>query len=122
MISKMDKNADRVVRHARVRKKVSGTHERPRFDVYRSNQHIYVQIIDDLDGKTLVAASTVEKEIAAEVKGKKKSEAAKIVGAAAAKKALAAGITEVVFDRGGFIYTGRVAAVADGAREAGLKF
>lgn len=122
MISKMDKNADRVVRHARVRKKVSGTHERPRFDVYRSNHHIYVQIIDDLDGKTLVAASTVEKEIAAEVKGKKKSEAAKIVGAAAAKKALAAGITEVVFDRGGYIYTGRVAAVADGAREAGLKF
>ena len=122
MISKMDKNADRVVRHARVRKKVSGTHERPRFDVYRSNQHIYVQIIDDLDGKTLVAASTVEKEIAAEVKGKKKTEAAKIVGAAAAKKALAAGITEVVFDRGGYIYTGRVAAVADGAREAGVKF
>ena len=122
MISKMDKNADRVVRHARVRKKVSGTHERPRFDVYRSNQHIYVQIIDDLDGKTLVAASTVEKEIAAVVKGKKKTEAAKIVGAAAAKKALAAGITEVVFDRGGYIYTGRVAAVADGAREAGLKF
>ena len=122
MISKMDKNADRVVRHARVRKKVSGTHERPRFDVSRSNQHIYVQIIDDLDGKTLVAASTVEKEIAAEVKGKKKTEAAKIVGAAAAKKALAAGITEVVFDRGGYIYTGRVAAVADGAREAGLKF
>ena len=122
MISKMDKNADRVVRHARVRKKVSGTHERPRFDVYRSNQHIYVQIIDDLDGKTLVAASTVEKEIAAEVKGKKKTEAAKIVGAAAAKKALAAGITEVVFDRGGYIYTGRVAAVADGARETGLKF
>lgn len=122
MISKMDKNGDRVVRHARVRKKVSGTHERPRFDVYRSNQHIYVQIIDDLDGKTLVAASTVEKEIAAEVKGKKKTEAAKIVGAAAAKKALAAGITEVVFDRGGYIYTGRVAAVADGAREAGLKF
>ena len=122
MISKMDKNADRVVRHARVRKKVSGTHERPRFDVYRSNQHIYVQIIDELDGKTLVAASTVEKEIAAEVKGKKKTEAAKIVGAAAAKKALAAGITEVVFDRGGYIYTGRVAAVADGAREAGLKF
>ena len=122
MSRKMDKNADRVVRHARVRKKVSGTHERPRFDVYRSNQHIYVQIIDDLDGKTLVAASTVEKEIAAEVKGKKKTEAAKIVGAAAAKKALAAGITEVVFDRGGYIYTGRVAAVADGAREAGLKF
>lgn len=122
MINKMDKNADRVVRHARVRKKVSGTHERPRFDVYRSNQHIYVQIIDDLDGKTLVAASTVEKEIAAEVKGKKKTEAAKIVGAAAAKKALVAGITEVVFDRGGYIYTGRVAAVADGAREAGLKF
>ena len=122
MISKMDKNADRVVRHARVRKKVSGTHERPRFDVYRSNQHIYVQIIDDLDGKTLVAASTVEKEIAAEVKGKKKTEAAKIVGKVIAERAKEKGIEAVVFDRGGYIYTGRVAAVADGAREAGLKF
>lgn len=122
MISKLDKNTDRLARHARVRKKIGGTAERPRFDVYRSNMHIYVQAIDDVAGKTLAAASTVEKEIGKMVEGKSKTEAAKIVGAEAAKRAIAAGITEVVFDRGGYIYTGRVAAVADGAREAGLKF
>ena len=122
MISKLDKNTDRLARHARVRKKIGGTAERPRFDVYRSNMHIYVQVIDDVAGKTLAAASTVEKEIGKMVEGKRKPEAAKIVGAEAAKRAIAAGITEVVFDRGGYIYTGRVAAVADGAREAGLKF
>ena len=122
MISKLDKNTDRLARHARVRKKIGGTAERPRFDVYRRNMHIYVQVIDDVAGKTLAAASTVEKEIGKMVEGKSKTEAAKIVGAEAAKRAIAAGITEVVFDRGGYIYTGRVAAVADGAREAGLKF
>lgn len=122
MISKLDKNTDRLARHARVRKKIGGTAERTRFDVYRSNMHIYVQVIDDVAGKTLAAASTVEKEIGKMVEGKSKTEAAKIVGAEAAKRAIAAGITEVVFDRGGYIYTGRVAAVADGAREAGLKF
>ena len=122
MISKLDKNTDRLARHARVRKKIGGTAERPRFDVYRSNMHIYVQVIDDVAGKTLAAASTVEKEIGKMVEGKSKTEAAKIVGAEDAKRAIAAGITEVVFDRGGYIYTGRVAAVADGAREAGLKF
>lgn len=122
MISKLDKNTDRLARHARVRKKIGGTAERPRFDVYRSNMHIYVQVIDDVAGKTLAAASTVEKEIGKMVEGKSKTEAAKIVGAETAKRAIAAGITEVVFDRGGYIYTGRVAAVADGAREAGLKF
>ena len=122
MISKLDKNTDRLARHARVRKKIGGTAERPRFDVYRSNMHIYVQVIDDVAGKTLAAASTVEKEIGKMVEGKSKTEAAKIVGAEAAKRAIAAGITEVVFDRGGYSYTGRVAAVADGAREAGLKF
>lgn len=122
MISKLDKNTDRLARHARVRKKIGGTAERPRFDVYRSNMHIYVQVIDDVAGKTLAAASTVEKEIGKMVEGKSKTAAAKIVGAEAAKRAIAAGITEVVFDRGGYIYTGRVAAVADGAREAGLKF
>ena len=122
MISKLDKNTDRLARHARVRKKIGGTAERPRFDVYRSNMHIYVQVIDDVAGKTLAAASTVEKEIGKMVEGKSKTEAAKTVGAEAAKRAIAAGITEVVFDRGGYIYTGRVAAVADGAREAGLKF
>ena len=122
MIGKIDKNADRVIRHIRVRTKVSGTALRPRFDVYRSSKHIYVQVIDDTVGNTLVAASTVEKEIAAMVEGKTKVEAAKIVGAEAAKRAIAKGITQVVFDRGGFIYTGRVEAVADGAREAGLQF
>ena len=109
-------------RHLRLRNKVQGTAERPRMAVYVSNRYIYVQVIDDVAGKTLAAASTVEKEIGKMVEGKSKTEAAKIVGAEAAKRAIAAGITEVVFDRGGYIYTGRVAAVADGAREAGLKF
>lgn len=122
MITKIDKNTDRLARHARVRKKISGTPDRPRFCVYRSNAHIYVQVIDDVAGKTLVSASTVEKEIGKKVEKLNKTEAAKFVGAEAAKRAVAAGITEVVFDRGGYIYTGRVAAVADGAREAGLKF
>ena len=122
MISKLDKNTDRLARHARVRKKIGGTAERPRFDVYRSNMHIYVQVIDDVAGKTLAAASTVEKEIGKMVEGKSKTEAAKIVGAEAAKRAIAAGITEVVFDRGGYRYMGRVEELAKGAREAGLDF
>ncbi len=122
MITKLDKNADRVVRHARVRKKISGTPDAPRMDVYRSTAHIYVQIIDDTTGNTLVACSTVEKAIAEMVAGKTKVEAAKIVGEEAAKRAIAKGITAVVFDRGGYIYTGRVQAVADGARAGGLKF
>lgn len=122
MITKKDKNTDRLARHARVRKKVSGTAERPRFSVYRSNAHIYVQVIDDVAGRTLASASTVEKELGAKVKDMSKSEAAAVVGEAAAKRALEAGITEVVFDRGGYIYTGRVESVADGARKAGLKF
>jgi len=122
MISKIDKNADRVKRHARVRAKISGTPERPRLSVYRSLVHIYAQIIDDVAGNTLVAASTLEKDIAKLVEGKTKTEAAKIVGAELAKKALAKGIDTVVFDRGGYIYTGRVSSLADGAREAGLKF
>ena len=122
MISKIDKNAVRVGRHNRMRNKISGTAERPRFAVYRSDKHIYVQIIDDVNGCTLAAASTVEKEIKAAIDGKTKTEAAKIVGEFAAKRAIAKGIDEVVFDRGGYIYTGRVASVADGAREAGLKF
>ena len=122
MISKIDKNADRVKRHARVRAKISGTPERPRLSVYRSLVHIYAQIIDDVAGNTLVAASTLEKDIAKLVEGKTKTEAAKIVGAELAKKALAKGIDTVVFDRGGYIYTGRISSLADGAREAGLKF
>ena len=122
MISKKDKNADRVQRHARVRKKITGTAEMPRFNVYRSLNHIYVQVIDDVKGVTLVSASTMEKAVKEQIKDMTKTEAAKVVGAAAAKKALAAGIATVVFDRGGYIYTGRVKGVADGAREAGLKF
>jgi large subunit ribosomal protein L18 len=122
MISKPDKNAIRVKRHERMRFKLSGTPERPRLNVYRSLNHIYTQIIDDVNGVTIVAASTVEKEIAAKVEGKTKTEAAKIVGKAVAERALEKGIKAVVFDRGGYIYTGRVQAIADGAREAGLEF
>lgn len=122
MITKKDKNADRIIRHARVRKKVSGTAQRPRLSVYRSTNHIYAQIIDDVKGNTLCAASTLEKDIVAQVADVTKSEAAKIVGASVAQKALALGIKEVVFDRGGYLYTGRVEALANGAREAGLEF
>ena len=122
MISKINKNAIRQKRHIRVRGKISGTAETPRFNVYRSTKHLRVQIIDDVKGATLVACSTVEKEIAKLVEGKTKVEAAKIVGQEAAKRAIAAGIKKVVYDRGGYIYTGRVAAIAEGAREAGLEF
>ena len=122
MISRKDKNADRVQRHARVRKKVSGTAQTPRFSVYRSLNHIYVHVIDDVKGVTIVSASTMEKAVREKIKDLTKTEAAKVVGEEAAKKALAAGIETVVFDRGGYIYTGRVKSVADGAREAGLKF
>ena len=122
MISKLDKNADRLQRHARVRKKVFGTSERPRFNVYRSLNHIYVQVIDDVKGVTLISASTMEKTVKEQIKDMNKTDAAKVVGMTAAKKALEAGVSEVVFDRGGYIYTGRVKSVADGAREAGLKF
>ncbi len=122
MITVKDKNQDRLVRHARVRKKVSGTAEAPRLNVYRSLNHIYAQVIDDVAGNTLVSASTREKEVAEMVKGKTKTEAAKIVGETVAKRALEKNIEQVVFDRGGYLYTGRVQAVAEGARAAGLKF
>ena len=122
MISKIDKNQDRKKRHNRVRSKISGTPEMPRLNVYRSLNNIYVQIIDDVAGDTLVACSTLEKEIAAQIKNKTKKEASRIVGEAVAKKALAKGISTVVFDRGGYLYTGRVQEVAEGARAAGLKF
>ena len=122
MISKLDKNQDRVIRHARVRKKVSGNEQRPRLSVYRSTNHIYAQLIDDVKGNTLCAASTLEKDVAAKVAKLSKSEAAKVVGKAVAEKALKLGIKEVVFDRGGYLYTGRVQALAEGAREAGLEF
>ena len=122
MISKIDKNADRLKRHARVRKHLSGTATCPRLSVYRSLNHIYAQIIDDVAGTTLCACSTVEKSVAEAVKDLTKKEAAKVVGQEIAKRAIEKGIEAVVFDRGGYIYTGRVACVADGAREAGLKF
>ena len=120
MISKLDKNADRKIRHERVREKISGTSLRPRLNVYRSTKYIYAQIIDDVQGHTLASASSFA--MAKSLEGKTKTEAAKAVGAEIAKKALELGIEQVVFDRGGYIYTGRVKSVADGAREAGLKF
>ena len=122
MIKKIDKNQDRQKRHLRVRKKIYGTAEAPRLCVYRSTNHIYAQVIDDVAQKTLVSASTLEKGIKEQVADKTKTEAAKIVGLAVAKKAVDAGITDVVFDRGGYLYTGRVASLAEGAREGGLKF
>ena len=122
MFKKQDRNEIRVIRHARVRKKVSGTADRPRFSVYRSLSNIYVQIIDDAAGNTLVSASTMEPEIKAQVAEMTKTEAAALVGKIAAQRAADKGIKEVVFDRGGYVYTGRVASVAAGAREAGLEF
>ena len=122
MFNKRDRNEVRVIRHERVRKKISGTPERPRLCVYRSNAHIYAQIIDDAKGNTLFAASTVEKDIAAQVAEMDKKAAAKLVGKVVAERAVAGGVKEVVFDRGGYIYTGRVAQLAAGAREGGLDF
>ena len=109
-------------RHIRVRKKVSGTAERPRLNVYRSAQHIYAQVIDDVAGHTLAAASDADKALEGDVKGKTKTERAAIVGKAIAERAKKNGIEMVVFDRGGFKYHGRVQALADAAREAGLGF
>ena len=122
MYKKVDKNAERLVRHLRVRKKISGSEQRPRLSVYRSSKHIYAQIINDVAGHTLVAASTVEADVKALCEGKTKTEQAQIVGKVIGERALAKGIDTVVFDRGGYLYTGRVATVASGAREAGLKF
>ncbi len=120
MFKKVDKNSNRVKRHLRVRKKVSGTPERPRLSVYRSEKNIYAQIIDDVNAVTLVSASTLDKDLNLKVGGNK--EAAKLVGELIAKRAIDKGITEVVFDRGGYVYHGRVQVLADSAREAGLKF
>lgn len=109
-------------RHNRVRKTVSGTLERPRLNVFRSDKHIYAQVIDDLAGETLAQASTIDTELRAEVEGKSKTERAKMVGELVAKRAQDKGIKKVVFDRGGYQYHGRVKALADAAREAGLEF
>jgi large subunit ribosomal protein L18 len=112
----------RLRRHRRVRKLISGTGACPRLNVFRSLQHVYAQIIDDSVGNTVVSASTVDKEIRSLADGLKKSEAAKVVGRVLAERALAHGVTRVVFDRGGYQYHGRVKALAEAAREAGLKF
>ena len=119
MVSKVNKNAMRLKRHVRVRGKISGTPECPRLNVFRSNANIYAQIIDDVNGVTLVAANTLEKEFEGATGN---AEAAKKVGMAIAERAKAKGIEVVVFDRGGYVYHGRVAALAEGAREGGLKF
>ncbi len=126
MVGKNDKNKVRKARHDRIRFYIKGTAAKPRLNVYRSLNHIYAQVIDDTAnggvGATIATASTVEKEIAAKIAEMTKTEAAKEVGKIVAQRAQEKGVKEVVFDRGGYLYTGRVAAVADGAREAGLTF
>ena len=122
MIRKYSRKAARQKRHYRLRRYLSGTAERPRLAVFRSGKHIYAQVIDDVKGHTLAASSTMEKAISGGLKTTSDVEAAKVVGADVAKKALDKGINTVVFDRGGFIFHGRVKALADAAREAGLQF
>ena len=122
MITKINKNQDRLKRHKRVKAKVRGTAEMPRISVYRTLNHIYAQIIDDVKGVTLVTASTLDKEIKGSLEGKDKKAQAFAVGELLAKKAKSKKIKAVVFDRGGYLYTGRVASLADGARKGGLEF
>lgn len=120
-MAKVSSNEARQRRHRRIRMKLTGTPAKPRLNVFRSLEHIYAQVIDDVAGHTLVAASTMDKSLAGELAGKKKRDQATIIGKVVAQRALDAGITEVVFDRGGYLYHGRVKALADGAREGGLK-
>ena len=122
MVRKESRQEVRVKKHMRIRNRFSGTAERPRLAVFRSNNHMYAQIIDDTVGNTLVAASTLEKEIGAELEKTNNVDAAAYIGTVIAKRAIEKGIKEVVFDRGGFIYQGKIAALADAAREAGLEF
>ena len=122
MFTKRDRNEIRRIRHERVRKKISGTPEMPRLCVYRSLNHIYTQVIDDTVGKTLVSCSTLDPQIKGQLADLDKKGASKLVGKVVAERAIAAGIKQVVFDRGGYVYTGRVAELAAGAREAGLDF
>lgn len=116
------KNQGRQFRHTRIRAKVEGTPNRPRLSVFRSLSNIYAQIIDDEAGKTIVSASTIDAEIKGQLEGKNKTEAAKLVGKLVAERAKSAGVSAVVFDRGGYKYHGRIAALAEAAREAGLEF
>ena len=122
MVSKESRQLVRAKKHMKIRNRFSGTAERPRLAVFRSNNHMYAQIIDDTVGNTLVSASTLEKEIKAELEKTNNVDAAAYLGTVIAKRASEKGIKEVVFDRGGFIYQGKVAALADAAREAGLEF
>ena len=122
MVSKESRSKIRVQKHRRMRNRFSGTAERPRLAVFRSNNHMYAQIIDDTVGHTLVAASTLEKDVKAELEKTNNVDAAAYLGTVIAKRAIEKGIKEVVFDRGGFIYQGKIAALADAAREAGLEF
>lgn len=121
-MAEKSRSAARTRRHLRVRKNVFGTTGRPRLSVFRSINEIYAQVIDDIDGNTLISASSIDKDLRTKMAGLKKSEQAKLVGQAVAERAKGKGIDSVVFDRGGFRYTGRVKALADGAREGGLKF
>ena len=122
MVSKKSRSEVRVNKHRKLRNRLSGTAECPRLAVFRSNNHMYAQIIDDTVGNTLVAASTLEKDVKTELKKTNDVEAAAYLGTVVAKRALEKGIKTVVFDRGGFVYTGKIAALADAAREAGLEF
>ena len=122
MFRKVDKNKLRKTKHDRIRNTLVGTSDKPRLNVYRSVTNIYAQVIDDTTGKTLCSSSSLDKTLASKLEGKNKKEQAFIVGEAVAKKALKAGIKAVVFDRGGYIYTGRVQNLAEGARKAGLEF
>ncbi|WP_077368829.1 50S ribosomal protein L18 [Anaerosalibacter sp. Marseille-P3206] len=122
MLKKINRNEKRLKRHGRARQNIYGTPERPRLNVFRSSNHIYAQIIDDTKGHTLVAASTLDSELKNVLKSTDTKEAAKAVGELVGKRAVEKGIEEVVFDRGGYIYHGRIKELADGARGAGLKF
>ncbi len=122
MIIKGDKNKSRLKRHLRVRKKIEGTTIRPRFNIFRSDKHMYAQIIDDIKGNTLVSASTLDKELKTEITNGGNLDSARKVGQLIAQRAKQAGIDKVVFDRGGYLYHGRVEALADAAREEGLQF
>jgi len=122
MSGEVDKRRARERRHRRVRKSVFGTPERPRLNVYRSLRHIYAQVVDDTQGVTLVSASTLDPEVRPAVEGATKSEQARVVGQKVAERATAIGVTQVVFDRGGYKYHGRVKALAEASRKAGLEF
>ena len=122
MITKGDKNKARLKRHLRVRKKINGTTQRPRLSVFRSSKHIYAQLIDDVLGVTVASASTLDKEIAEQVSNGGNIEAARKIGELIANRAKAKGVEQIVFDRGGYLYHGRIQALADAAREAGLEF